>query len=270
MRNLFFWIVTFVFIGCSPNNVNVDSSLGKYFEENKAEGCFSIFYNNTGEFTVYNLDRYRDSAYLPASTFKIINSLIGLQTGVISSDKMVIKWDSVVRPFAEWNRDLTMYEAFRASSVFYYQEVARRVGRDTMQHWLDSLSYGTKKITTTIDSFWLDNSLKITPDEQLGLVKKLYFNQLPFHKLNQEIVKKAMLFEDKPEYKLSYKTGWSGYDPQMKKHIGWVVGWIEENRHPYFFVLNIESPDPNFDMRTTRMKILKDILAHLGFMQGKK
>ncbi len=66
------------------------------------------------------------------------------------------------------------------SAVPYYQEVARRIGKDTMQFWLDSLSYGTKKITTAIDTFWLDNSLKITPDEELGLVKRLYFNQLAF------------------------------------------------------------------------------------------
>jgi beta-lactamase class D len=137
-----------------------------------------------------------------------------------------------------------------------------------MQHWLDQLSYGTKKITTTIDSFWLDNSLKITPDEELGLVKKLYFDQLPFHKYNQEIVKRAMLFDDNSNYKLSYKTGW-GFN-EKGNHIGWIVGWIEENKHPYFFVLNIESSDKKFDMLSIRMKMLKDILKYLGFMQGAK
>jgi beta-lactamase class D len=48
------------------------------------------------------------------------------------------------------------------------------------------------------------------------------------------------------------------------------VGWIEENRHPYFFVLNVESPDKDFDMSAIRMKVLKDILAKLGFMKGNK
>jgi beta-lactamase class D len=258
------------FVSCSPNNVDIDDSLGKYFKENGAEGCFALLNNGTEEFTVYNLERYRDSAFLPASTFKIVNSLIGLQTGVITNDSMVIKWDGQVRSFPAWNKDLSMYEAFRVSAVPYYQEVARRIGKDVMQQWLDTLSYGTKKITTKIDTFWLDHSLKITPDEELGLVKKLYFDQLPFNKLNQGIVKKAMLFEDKPEYKLSYKTGWGFWDSTHKKNIGWVVGWIEENRHPYFFVLNVESPDKDFDMSAIRMKILKDILAKLGFMKGNK
>lgn len=134
-----------VFIySCSPNNVSVDNSLEKYFKENNTAGTFALLNNGTGEFTIYNIDRYKDSSYLPASTFKIVNSLIGLQTGVISSDTMVIKWDGKARR-PEWDKDLTMYNAFRVSAVPYYQEVARRIGKDVMQKWLDSLSYGTKK-----------------------------------------------------------------------------------------------------------------------------
>jgi beta-lactamase class D len=258
-------IISILLFNCTPNNVTQDDSLGKYFSENKVNGCFALMNNGTGKFTVYNLARYRDSSYLPASTFKIVNSLVGLQTGAITSDSMVIRWDSIKRRDA-WDRDLTMYEAFRASSVPYYQEVARRIGRDTMQHWLDSISYGSKKITTRIDSFWLDNSLKITPDEQLGLVKRLYFNQLPFFKLYQEKVKHAMLFENNSNYTLSYKTGWGQYDG---KQLGWVLGWIVENDHPYFFVLNIESTDSNIDMVNIRMKMLKEILKQLGFFEGR-
>jgi beta-lactamase class D len=136
-----------------------------------------------------------------------------------------------------------------------------------MQFWLDSLKYGSRKITSAIDTFWLDNSLKITPDEELGLVKRLYFDQLPFFKSYQETVKKAMLFEDNTNYKLSYKTGW-GFN-EKGDNIGWMVGWVEENKHPYFFVLNIASPNPDFDMTTARLKMLKEILTHLGFLQGK-
>lgn len=251
---------------CTPNNVTVDKSLGKYFTDNNVRGTFALFDNGSGEFTVYNLERYRDSAYLPASTFKIVNSLIGLQTGVIESDSMVINWDGVDRGRPECNRDMTMYDAFRLSCPPWYQELARRIGRDTMQRWIDSLSYGNKKISK-IDTFWLDNSLKIRPDEQMGLVKRLYFNQLPFFKLNQEIVKRAMLFEDTPQYKLAYKTGW-GTD-EKGQQLAWIIGWVEENRHPYFFVLNIETPDQQADIPTIRMAMLKGILKQLGYLEGK-
>jgi beta-lactamase class D len=137
-----------------------------------------------------------------------------------------------------------------------------------MQVWLDSLGYGTRTIRSTIDSFWLDNTMKIKPDEQLGLVKRLYFDQLPFFKSYQEMVKRAMLFEDNTLYRLGYKTGF-GYR-ENGNTMGWVVGWVEENKHPYFFVLNIESADKNVDLVTVRINMLKDILKHLGFLQGNK
>jgi len=267
-----------LFFSCSPNNVAVDDSLKKYFDENKVNGTFGLFDNGQGQFSIYNLSRFKDSAYLPASTFKIVNSLIGLETGRIVNEKMVIKWDGVIRKFpggdtaTAWNKDLTMTEAFKVSAVPYYQEVARRIGKDTMQHWLDTLGYAAKYgkavIKSKIDTFWLDNSIKITADEQLGLVKKLYFDQLPFRKqTTQDIVKSVMPQEDNANYKLSYKTGW-GFT-ENGDALGWIVGWIEENKHPYFFAMNVEGPHDT-DMKTLRLKILKDILAQYGFMQGRK
>ncbi len=268
MRTL---VIFFSFVGlisCSPNNVTVDDGLGKYFNESGVTGCFGLWDNGQNHLTIYNLKRFRDSSYTPASTFKIVNSLIGLQTGKITSENMVIKWDGVKRWNPEWNRDLTMTEAFRVSAVNYYQEVARRIGRDTMRKWVDSLGYGNRDITGPIDSFWLNNRLKISSDEELGLVKKLYFGQLPFYGSTQETVRKVMLREDNTNYKLSYKTGWG--NSENGNEIGWVVGWIEENRHPYFFVLNLETANHKIDMVQVRMKILKGILEQLGFFQGKK
>jgi beta-lactamase class D len=268
MKQFFSFLFALIMLSaCSLNNVKEDDSLKKYFDENNVNGCFALYNNASNKFTIYNLKRYRDSSFLPASTFKIVNSLIGLQEGKIVNDSMVIKWDGVKRPIESWNKDMTMYEAFRASSVPYYQEVARRIGKERMQFWLDSLSYGTRKINTAIDAFWLDNSLKITPDEELGLIKKLYFNQLPFFKNNQEIVKRAMLFENDANYRLAYKTGWG--KTENGNHLAWVTGWVEENNHPYFFVLNFESAQPDADIPAIRMKIVKGVLKQLGFLQGK-
>jgi beta-lactamase class D len=262
-----FFLILFTLSACSPNNVTVDESLGKHFKAANVKGCFAILDNGTGEFTIYNLERYRDSSYLPASTFKIVNSLVGLQTGKIINDSMIIPWDGIDRNRDECNKDMSMYTAFRLSCPPWYQELARRIGKDTLQQYLDTLSYGNKKISS-VDTFWLDNSLKIKPDEQLGLVKRLYFNELPFHKLNQEIVKRAMLVEDNTAYKLGYKTGWGTKEDGAS--LAWCVGWIEENKHPYFFVLNIETPDKDADIPAIRMKLLKDILQQLEFMKGKK
>jgi beta-lactamase class D len=266
-RFLILVLIYLVFTGCSTNNVKEDESLKTYFDSAGVKGCFALFDNGENSFTIYNLSRYRDSSYTPASTFKIVNSLIGIQTGVIKDENMVIKWDGVKRWNEDWNKDLTMKEAFAVSAVPYYQEVARRIGREKMKLWIDSLGYGNKDISGPIDSFWLNNHLKIKPDEELGLVKKLYFDQLPFFKRTQDIVQSVMLREQNSNYKLYYKTGW-GF-PGNGDEIGWVVGWIEENKHPYFFVLNIESNVPD-RVAKVRIKLLKDILAHMGFFNGKK
>jgi beta-lactamase class D len=250
---------------CTQKRATVDNSLKKYFDDNKVEGCFTLLNNISGEITVYNM-AMDTTRYTPASTFKIVNSLIGLQTGAITNDTMTIKWDGVKRSNEDWNKDLGMKEAFKASSVPYYQEVARRIGRDTMQHWLDSLHYGNRNTKGAIDSFWLNNQLKISPDEQLGLIKKLFFNQLPFKVSVQESVKDAMLQESNTAYKLSYKTGW-GFD-EANNNLGWMVGWIEENKHVYFFVTLVKSPDKDIDMRKVRMDITKGILTQMGFFKG--
>jgi len=273
LRTLLLVCIVCSFTACSLNNVKEDRSLEKYFAQNRLTGSFGMFDNGLGKFTIYNIDRYRDSLYLPASTFKIVNSLVALHTGVAPDEKMVIPWDKVTRPIVAWNQDLTMADAFKASAVPWFQQLARQIGKDTMQYWLDSLGYGRQfkrpVITANnIDTFWLDNSVKVSSDEQLGLVKKLYFDQLPFQKRAQRNVRDMMLQEKNSNYQLSYKTGWGTTD---KGHaLGWIIGWIEENNHVYFFVLNAESPDKNYNFTNVRLKMLKQILAGYGFFQGKK
>lgn len=270
MRYAAIAIVLCILVSCNRNNVTTDESLEKHFEAHKVSGTFGLYNNATNGFTIYNLARFRDSAYLPASTFKIVNSLIGLETGRIADDKMVIPWDGIERPVAAWNKDLTMAEAFKASAVPYYQEVARRIGKDTMQRWLDTLGYAAKynkAVVGKIDTFWLDNSMKITADEQLGLMKRLYFDQLPFQKRTTRIVKQVMVMEKTAGYTLAYKTGLGTIENGNK--LGWIVGWIEENRHPYFFAMNIEG-DAQAELAPLRIKILKSILSELDFMKGIK
>ncbi len=271
--SIFSIVLTGILAGCSVNRAKIDDSLKKYFDAKNVDGCFTMLNNTDGKVTVYNLGL--DTArVLPASTFKIVNGLIALETGVASNENMVIRWDSRVRLFPngkeakEWNQDLAFKDAFKKSAVPYFQELARRIGKDTMQRWLDSLGYGNRNISGPVDSCWLNNSLKISPDEQLGLMKKLYFDQLPFRKSVQETMRNLMLQEDNTAYKLSYKTGW-GFD-EAGNAIGWLTGWIEENRHVYFFVTMVKSPDKNTDMVPVRLGITKDILKEYGFFEGKK
>jgi beta-lactamase class D len=251
--------IAYYLLSCSPNNVKVDKSLKKFFDENNVTGTFALWNNATGDITVHDLNRYKKGLYSPGSSFDIITALVGLQTGKISNDSMKID---------EGYEGLTMYDAFRVSYAPYFREVARRVGKDTMQRWVDSLYGNSKKITSKIDTFWMDNSFKVIPDQQLGLIQKLYFKKLSvFFQPYQEMLIRAMLMEDNSNYKLSYKFGQA--KNENGNRLGWVLGWIEENKHPYFFVLNFESADKNLDLSAVGTKMLKDILKHQGFLEGK-
>ncbi|MEO9144415.1 MAG: penicillin-binding transpeptidase domain-containing protein [Ginsengibacter sp.] len=258
---LFISVLTFTFVSCSSNNAKVNNDLKVYFDSSNVEGSFALLNNQLGKITVYNMkmDTLRVS---PATSFKILNSLIGVQTGKITDENMIIKTDS------SETKPLTLKEAFRKSSVPYFQAVAREIGKDTMRFWIDSIGYGNKNITGSVDSFWLNNKLKISPDEQLGFVSKLYFDQLPFQKYAQQMVRDVMLQEDNTLYKYSYATG-AGLD-EMGNPIGWVTGWIEENRHVYFFVTLLKSKDKNMDMTATGIKVTTGIMKSLGYFKGQK
>jgi beta-lactamase class D len=270
LASLFFLILLY---SCSVNNIKEDESLSRYFKANNLEGTFAMFDNGTGEFTIYDLDRYRDSAYSPAFTFQIVNSLVAIETGRVKDSAVIITWDSVSGIDETCNHDLKMHEAFTLSCDGWYKQLAQRIGKDTLQHWLDTLGYaqfrGKPVLKNLPDTFWMDNSVKVTADEQLGVVKKLYFGQLPFQARSQRMVKNMMLRENNSNYKLSYVTG-RGYTE--KRHpFGWIIGWIEENRHPYFFVLQLESPKPgSWEVDPVRTDILMEILRHYGFLEGKR
>ncbi len=121
-----------------------------------------------------------------------------------------------------------MREALKTSSEPYFRELARRIGAAKMQHYLDTVKYGNMKMGGNVDEIWENNSLQVTPDEEMGFVKRMYFNELPFSERSQRIVKTMMLQEDVPGYKLYYKTGTGNVGDST---IYWVVGFIERIEH---------------------------------------
>jgi beta-lactamase class D len=270
------FLFTALFAACSSGNVTVDNSLQHYFDSAGVKGSFSLFDNGQGHFTIYNLPRYKDSLYQPGSTFDILLSLIAVQTGVVKDDtSIILPGIKMKEADGRFNLDiasdvpaLTLGAAFRTGSANGFAELASRIGKDTLEKWIDSLQYGNKEIGADTTAFWYNNLLKINADQQLGLLKKLYFNQLPFFQRTQEIVRRMMPAENNSSFRLSYKTAQGTKEDGHA--LGWVMGWVEENKHPYFFVVNLESADPNKDLGAAGLTIAKGILQQLGFFQGKK
>lgn len=213
-----------------------ENDFQKIFDEFHVKGTAILYDLNNGTYNIYNKER-AEKEYLPASTFKIFNSLAALETGAIKDQCETIAWDRRTWRFDEWNQDQTLQTAFRNSVVWAYQEMARRIGKKQMQYWIDKVDYGNRDISGDIDTFWLEGKLAISAHQQVEFLKKLYKNQLPFSQRSMDIVKEIMLVEQGKTYILRGKTGWAS---RVSPQIGWFVGWLETSRNVYFFALNID------------------------------
>ncbi len=233
----------------------------KYFQEYKVEGCFVLYDLQQDQLIISNPERCTTS-FLPASTFKVLNSLIALETGVATGKDFLIKWDGTDHGSAGWNRDHTLESAFKASAYWYYQELARRIGQERMQHWLNLADYGNKNLNGGIDQFWLKGDLRITPVEQTRFLTKLVKETLPFSKANQQLVKEMMTEIDSVGYRFGAKTGWAILDD--KTNIGWLVGFIQKDGKWYTFATNIESKTGITGFQQIRRDITSKILTQLS------
>ncbi|MCP2731897.1 class D beta-lactamase [Limnofasciculus baicalensis] len=239
-----------------PINVVQKMDLGRHFQDLGVEGSITIYDLKSDRIFQHNPQRNR-TAFPVASTFKILNSLISLETQVISDEIALLTWDGITREFPGWNRDLNMREAFKLSAVWFYQVLARRVGYERMEKWITQVGYGNEQIgdKDDIDRFWLNGQLQITPEEQIEFLRRLYQNKLPFSDRSLSIVKDIMIVEKTPNYTIRAKTGWFGFGDDRKQQIGWYIGYVEKGDNVYFFATNIDirnEKDPAARIELTR------------------
>lgn len=195
-----------------------------------------VYYSNDFEWS--------NKGNLPASTFKIANSIIGLETGVIESDSAIFKWDGEKKWLKNWEQDLILKNAFQFSCVHCYQEVARKIGAERMYDYVQKLNYGNLIIDSlNIDKFWLEGESRISQMQQIDFLKRLYNYELPISERTESIMRSIMLIEETDQYKLSGKSGLSN---TIGAYNGWFVGYIEFKNNTYLFATNLE-PIKEFD-----------------------
>lgn len=203
-----------------------------------------------------------DTRFIPASTFKIPNSLILLQSGIVSGADDSLVWDGTEHAFAVWNQDQTFAEAFQRSTVWAYQEWTRRLGIEAMREHIAALDYGNGAIgsPSVTDRFWLDGPMEISAREQTGFLARLHARDLPFDAAHMETVIAMMEQASGEGWTLRGKTGWRfGGEPD----IGWYVGWLESGGETWLFALNIDMPDPPVQLRL-RTAIVEAALRQLS------
>jgi len=207
--------------------------------------------------------------FSPASTFKIFNAMVALETGAVKDEYEVIRWDGVERQFPDWNRDHSLASGMKFSVVWFYQEMARRAGQQRMQHWIDEAGYGNRDIGGGIDKFWLSGALRISAVEEIGFLRRLAAGTLPFSARTQETVRRITIQESAPGYVLHGKTGWAMHeDIQRNEDLGWYVGWVERGGKRWFFALNIDMPQGGDDA-PKRVAIGRALLASAGALPTK-
>ncbi len=222
--------------GCAVRQrAEVEENLSRFMRGH--DGCFIMKDTARNLIVRHNPERCA-ARFPPCSTFKIPNSLIGLETGVIPGTEHVVAWDGVERDRPELNRDHTLRTAFRDSVVWYYQELARRVGEERMRAWLHRLRYGNEDMSAGLTEFWLGTSLAISAEEQLRFVEKLHRHALPFSRRTEDAVLDLMVWERTPAYVLRGKTG-SARGRDGAPDLGWYVGSVETPGGMCYFAINI-------------------------------
>jgi len=223
-----------------------------------------------GTFVLYDLDGDRfighdqvraQTRFVPASTFKIANSLIGLTVGAVCSVDDILPYGGRPQPFPAWEHDMGLREAIQVSNVPIYQELARRIGHKRMADYVERLAYGNRNIGNGVDTFWLVGPLQISAVEQTEFLARLLEDQLPLSATVQASVREIVPQEHGPGWLLAGKTGWAS---ESTPQIGWWVGWVIQGGHRYTFALNMDI-DRTEDL-PRRMALGKAALQVLGVL----
>lgn len=268
-------IVVFCTISCnqklnitakSSNEYFVNSKFKRYFDSCGVEGSIVILDNSKKQFIVSDTTEIRKES-LPASTFKIINLLIALETKTIKDENEVVKWvgktDTIkygYRP--EIYHDMTVKEAFEVSAGWVFIELAKKIGKDNYKKYLAKCNYGNLNLSQKETDFWNFGYFAISTLNQVEFLKKMYDYDLSFSKRNIDIVKKVMVTELNEKYTISAKTGWTR---ENNINTGWWIGYLETKTNVYFFATRLLQNRKNNrdDFGSCRKEITKKIFKDL-------
>jgi beta-lactamase class D len=174
-----------------------------------------------------------ETRFVPASTYKIPNALIGLETGVVTGEDFTLSWDGVKRDRESWNQDHNLATAIKESAVWYFQIVARRVGLARMQEKVKAFGYGNQNIGVVVDRFWLDGPLAISALEQVEFLRRLLATArgqkvpwaLPVSPGHAQLLMKLLVKRESGGWVLRGKTGMAR--ARKPQRIGWLVGIVD-------------------------------------------
>jgi beta-lactamase class D len=228
-----------------------DAAIAALFAKAGVNGTL-VIESTAGDRRFVHDDARAQMPFTPASTFKILNTLIAVEHGAITAEA-TIPWDGVAREMADWNRDQTLAGAFRVSCVWCYQLLAQRVGAAAYPAHIREAGYGTLREPFDVTQFWLDGSLTVSADQQVAFLRRLVARSLPYGANTYDTLRSVMLAEETPGYRLFAKTGWAA---RTTPRIGWYVGYVETHDGTWLFALNIDTRSAG-DLPLRRLLVLE-------------
>lgn len=269
--SLFLWAVPTLAFSYSPQN---RSDLPKNIKRISNLELSNVFHGYEGSFVLYNSRENTWSVYdpdnarkriSPNSTYKIYDALLGLESGVISPENSVISWNGEACPFEAWEGDQDLNSAMKNSVNWYFQSIDSQLGSDSIKSFLQTIQYGNQQTGSDMDLYWTDSSLKISPLEQVELLKKFNENEFHFSPDNISAVKKALQLSSSDAGNFFGKTGTGRIEGRDVN--GWFVGYVETSDNTYYFSVNIKA-DSNAS-GSAAAKIAMSVLSDLEIWKQK-
>ena len=208
--------------------------------------------------------------HAPFSSFKIWNTLAGLEAGVLTDPTTFIAWDQERFPreslfVKAWAADHRLRSAFRNSVVWYYQVVAERIGAARMQGFIDRVGYGNRDLSGGITRFWLGSSLRISPLEQVERLDALLTGRLDVAPAHVAVLEDIALAERRGACRLFGKTGGGPAKADRSLWLGWYVGWLRCGARLTTFASFLEAAD-FAEIREARLGLAVAALETLGYL----
>ncbi|MFH7005162.1 penicillin-binding transpeptidase domain-containing protein [Flavobacterium bizetiae] len=257
-------------IKSNVDEVLVRQDFKKYFDDCNVDGAIVIYDNKNHKWILSDTVATRKET-LPASTFKIINMLIALETKTILSENDIVKWpgstDTIKYDYRpNIYHDISVKEAFEVSAGWAFIELAKKIGKDNYKKYLKLCHYGNLDLSQTDPDFWNFGAFGISPVNQVEFLKNFYDEKLPFSKRNIDIVKKVMITEQNQEYTIHAKTGWTR---DNGINTGWWVGYLENKNGTYFFATRLlqDRKQNSASFGNCRKEITKSVFRDLNIIQ---
>ena len=214
----------------------------------KSNSIGSIVIKKIGERTVLTNDSVKaNERFKPASTFKLLNTLIAIDGKYITLQD-TIRWDKKEREIEQWNQDQTITTAFKYSCVWAYESIQKKIGIKNYPKYLEMTKYGNMLAGEKDTSFWLYGGLRISTSEQVEFIEGIYREKYPFDKKTYEILKDLMIDSKTENYTIYGKTGWVD-------DIGWYVGFVETKNGVWIFATILE----DVSAKNGRLKLRKEL-----------